>query len=48
MATLGIIDELEQKIGKPIVSSNSVNIWGSLKPLHIKVGPGFGQLLSSI
>ena len=48
MATLGIIDELEQKIGKPIVSSNSVNIWGSLKPLHIKVGLGFGQLLSSI
>ena len=48
MATLGIIDELEQKTGKPIVSSNSVNIWGSLKPLHIKVGPGFGQLLSSI
>ncbi len=48
MATLGIIDALEQKIGKPIVSSNSVNIWGSFKPLDIKVGAGFGRLLASI
>jgi maleate isomerase len=48
MATLGIIDALEQKIGKPIVSSNSVNIWGSFKPLDIKVGAGFGHLLASI
>ena len=48
MATLGIIDSLEQKTGKPIVSSNSVNIWGSLKPLGIQVGAGFGQLLAAI
>jgi maleate cis-trans isomerase len=48
MATLGIIDALEQKVGKLTVSSNSVNIWGSLKPLNIKVGSGFGQLLSKI
>jgi len=48
MATLGIIDALEQKIGNPIVSSNSVNIWGSFKPLNIKVGAGFGRLLASI
>jgi len=48
MATMSIIDELEQKIGKPVVSSNSANIWGSFKPLHIKVGAGFGRLLASI
>lgn len=48
MATLGIIDAMEQKIGKPVVSSNSVNLWGSLKPLNIKVGLGFGKLLSAI
>jgi len=48
MATLGVIDALEQKSGKPIVSSNSVNIWGSFKPLNIKVGSGFGQLLGSL
>src|SRR5262245_6062126 len=48
MATMGIIDALEQKIGKPVVSSNSANIWGSFKPLDIKVGAGFGRLLASI
>ncbi len=48
MATLGIIDALEQKIGKPVISSNSVNLWGSLKPLSIQVGSGFGELLSTI
>jgi len=48
LATVGIIDALEQRIGKPVVSSNSVNIWGGFKPLGIKVGPGFGKLLGSI
>jgi maleate isomerase len=48
MATMGIIEELEQQTGKPIVSSNSANIWGSFKPLDIKVGAGFGRLLASI
>lgn len=48
MATMGIIDELEQKIAKPVVSSNSANIWGSFKPLDIKVGAGFGRLLAGI
>jgi maleate isomerase len=48
MATMGIIDALEQKIGKPVVSSNSANIWGSFKPLNIKVGPGYGRLMASI
>lgn len=48
LATVGILDQLEQTIGKPIVSSNSVNIWGSFKPLGLKVGPGFGQLLASL
>jgi len=48
MATVGIIDQLEQTIGKPVVSSNSANIWGSFRPLGIKVGTGFGQLLASL
>ena len=48
MASVGIIDALEQKIGKPVVSSNSANIWGSFKPLGISVGPGYGRLLASI
>lgn len=48
MATMGIIDALEQQLGKPVISSNSANIWGSFKPLNIKVGTGFGRLLASI
>ncbi len=48
MTSVPIIDAMEQKIGKPVVSTNSASIWGSFHPLGIKVGPGFGALLSSI
>lgn len=48
LATVGILDRMEQAIGKPIISSNSANIWGSFRPLGVKVGPGYGQLLSSL
>lgn len=48
MATVGILDALEQAVGKPVVSSNSANIWGSFKPLGIAVGPGYGRLLASL
>jgi len=48
MASVGILDQLEQQIGKPVISSNSANIWGSFKPLGIKVGPGFGRLLATL
>ena len=43
-----LIRRLEQEIGKPVVSSNSANIWGSFKPLGITVGPGHGTLLGSL
>jgi maleate cis-trans isomerase len=48
MATMSIIEEMEQKIGKPVVSSNSANIWGSFQPLGIKVGTGYGRLLAGL
>jgi maleate isomerase len=48
MATVGILDELEQAVGKPVVSSNSANIWGSFKPIGVRVGPGYGKLLASL
>ena len=48
MATVGMVDELEQKLGKPVVSSNVANIWGSFKPLGIGVGAGYGRLLSRL
>jgi len=46
MASVPIIDKLEQQIAKPVVSTNSASIWGSFHALDIKVGPGFGRLLS--
>jgi maleate isomerase len=48
MATVGLLEQMEQAIGKPVVSSNSANIWGSFKPLGIKVGSGYGKLLGSL
>ena len=48
MATVGILETLENELGKPVVSSNSANIWGSFKPLNISVGPGYGRLLGSV
>jgi len=48
MATVGMIDELEKRLGKPVVSSNVANIWGSFKPLGITVRAGYGLLLNSL
>ena len=48
MATVGIIEALENELGKPVVSLNSATIWGSFKPLNISVGPGYGRLLGSL
>jgi len=48
MATVDITPALEQTLGKPVVSSNVANIWGSFKPLGITVGEGRGLLLSRL
>ena len=48
MATCDIIEPLENELGKPVVSAHSANIWGSFKPLSIKVGSGYGSLLASL
>jgi maleate isomerase len=48
MATVDILEPIEQELGKPVVSSNSANIWGSFKPLGIKVGKGYGKLLANL
>lgn len=48
MATVGMLEELEQAVGKPVVSTNSAKIWGSLKALGARAGPGFGRLMESL
>ena len=48
LATAGILERLEDELGKPVVSTNSAKIWGSFKPLGISIGHGFGRLLASL
>jgi maleate isomerase len=48
MATADIIEPLENDLGKPVLSAHIANIWGSFKPLNIKVGSGYGALLESL
>jgi maleate cis-trans isomerase len=48
MAAVPIIDQLEQEIGIPVVSSNSASIFGSFRKLGVKAAPGYGRLLSSL
>jgi maleate isomerase len=48
MATVCMLDELEQATGMPVISTNSAKIWGSLKALGARTGPGFGSLLGSL
>jgi maleate isomerase len=44
--TMEVIDKLEQKTGKPVLTTNQVSLWGALKILgHINTLPGYGVLL---
>lgn len=44
--TMEVIDQLEQKIGKPVLTTNQVSLWGVLKILgHVPSLPGYGTLL---
>lgn len=43
--TLEIIESLEQKLGKPVVTSNSASLWKMLRVIHdSRVIPGAGRL----
>lgn len=48
LATVGILDALEQAIAVPVIGSNCANTWACFRPFGIKVGPGYGRLLSSL
>ena len=44
--TQGIVDRLEATLGKPVVTTNQVTLWGALRMLgHTKAMPGWGKLL---
>jgi maleate cis-trans isomerase len=44
--TQGIVDRLEATLGKPVVTTNQVTLWGALRTIgHAKALPGWGKLL---
>jgi len=44
--TLDVIDSLEEKLGKPVISSNTASFWHSLRKAGVKDKiPGYGKLL---
>lgn len=43
---MGIVERLEQKVGKPVLSNNAVSLWAGLRMLGRDGGiPGYGTLL---
>ena len=43
---MAIVEKLEQAIGKPVLSTTQVSIWGALKKIGFKGSiPGYGRLL---
>lgn len=44
----GKLQEWEEELGKPIVSSSNAKLWGSFRPFNITVAPGYGKLLASL
>jgi maleate isomerase len=44
---LTVIDEIEQRLGKPVVTSNQAGAWAALRMIGIEDAiPGFGRLLT--
>jgi len=43
--TFGIVERLEQKVGKPVLTTNQVTLWHVLKILEAEALPGLGRLL---
>jgi maleate cis-trans isomerase len=44
--TQGIVDRLEATLGKPVVTTNQVTLWGALRTIgHTAPMPGWGKLL---
>jgi maleate cis-trans isomerase len=45
MHTLGIIDDLEAAVGKPVLTANQVTVWEGLRLVHgLRPGTGPGRL----
>lgn len=48
LPTLPVIDELEQELGKPVLTANQVTLWEGLRLAGVSwCVPGFGRLLTT-
>ena len=46
LPTAGVLDGLEQELGKPVLSSNAASFWRALRLAGVRDPvPGFGRLL---
>jgi maleate isomerase len=44
--SMEVVDRLEKDIGKPVITTNQVSLWGALRILgHVASLPGYGRLL---
>lgn len=49
LPTVGVLEVLEQDLGKPVISSNQASLWQALRLAGIRQGiPGFGRLLREV
>jgi len=47
--TMGVIERLEQELGKPVISTTQVSVWAALRLLGEEQGvTGYGRLLRDI
>lgn len=46
--TMDQIDRLERDLGKPVISTTQVSVWGALKMLGVGGVPGYGKLLREL
>jgi maleate cis-trans isomerase len=48
LPTVGVLDELERELGKPVLSSNQAMLWRALEAVGLADPvPGFGRLLAA-
>lgn len=48
LATIGVIDEIEKVLGKPVITSNQSTFWACLRLLGLRDAiPGYGRLLET-
>ena len=48
LPTIGLIDELEESLKKPVVTSNQASLWAAMKKLDLSGIESYGELIKSL